>query len=117
VICLIHHDPKTGAPLGVWSDAGSTKPDNAQSGFGYIAAYTQGHDKAMNSAVAVMATRPSALRWGSWVALVGHHAPPNTWSAWAVADGVAPRDVLEMVLDGHDAIVVQCYKLGIVGVH
>ena len=116
MICLIHHDPKTGAPLGVWSDAGAAKPYNAQVGFGYNAAYTQGSDEAMNSAIAVMGTRPSALRWGSWVVLVGHQAPPNTWSVWVVADGASPGDVLELVLDGYDATVVQCYRLGIVGV-
>jgi ribosomal protein S5 len=107
----VHHHPQTLVPVGVWTDVGSD-----EGGFGYAVAYSDQYQSMAEVAQLVMAQRGAGVQWGEWVAALTYMTQPKAvWSSWVAPSSASPLDVINAVIDSHDASMQQKRKLAIEG--
>ena len=102
---LVHYDPPSMRPAGVWAEAADSTPEN----HAYYAMYVeQGTEYQRELAVSFMMMRPAQMEWGEWASQLLYQTPTKVaWGMWVAPDGSTPSDVLTMVLDAYAAEQVQ----------
>lgn len=108
---LVHHHPPTAIPVGVWTEA--TFEDGQ---FGYAVGYVDDYQFLADEAAQLMALRPTTVDWGEWAASMVYLTPTKViWSSWVSPGTQQPIDVLESVIEAHNATMEQKTKLAIEG--
>jgi hypothetical protein len=102
---LVHYDPPSMRPAGVWTEA----PDSTPQNHAYYSVYVeQGTEYQRELAVSFMMMRPAAMSWGDWAAQLLYQTPTKVvWGMWVSPDESSPFDVLRMVLDTYEAELAQ----------